>query len=60
MNVERIGYLGYRLYILGWQNALHKNLNPMQHLIYSVFYYYRLGFVESSKCIKLEYFETKS
>lgn len=31
MQIERIGYLGYELYSLGWQNAVHKNLDPIEH-----------------------------
>lgn len=46
---ERVGYLGYKLYKLGWQNALNKNLHSTQHLSLNIFLYYRKGFAAGSK-----------
>lgn len=44
MNVERIGYLGSKLYRLGWRSAVHQNFIPLQHHLFSIFLYYRRGF----------------
>lgn len=48
MTIDRVGYLGYKLYRLGWQNAVHKNLNPIEHSLFNVLLYYRRGFAEGS------------
>jgi hypothetical protein len=52
MPIERVGYLGYKLYRLGWQNAVHKNLNSIEHLLFNALLYYRRGFNEGSAYIK--------
>jgi hypothetical protein len=52
MYVERVGYLGYKLYSLGWRNALHKNLHLTQHLSLTSFLYYRRGFASGSDWAK--------
>lgn len=44
MQVQRIGYLGYKLYRLGWQAALHRNHASVNHWLLSLFLYYRRGF----------------
>lgn len=56
MQIERVGYLGYELYSLGWQNAIHKNLDPIKHLLFSALLYSRRGFTEGSAYIKANYF----
>jgi hypothetical protein len=53
MYVEKVGYLGYKFYSLGWQNALHSNLNLIQHLLLSIFFYYRTGFIAASEWAKI-------
>jgi hypothetical protein len=57
MPIERIGYLGYKLYRLGWQNAVHKNLNPIEHSVFNVLLYYRRSFNQGSAYIKANYLE---
>jgi hypothetical protein len=52
MNIERVGYLGYKFYRLGWQNAVHQNLDPIKHLVFNVLLYYRRGFAEGSAFVK--------
>lgn len=52
MYIERIGHLGYKLYSLGWRNALHQNCTPLQHGILSIFLYYRRGFANGSEWLK--------
>lgn len=52
MQVQSIGYLGYKLYRLGWQSALHRHLAPANHWLLSIFIYYRRGFADGSNCIK--------
>jgi hypothetical protein len=52
MYIEKVGYLGYRFYSLGWQNALHSNLHLIQHLLLSIFFYYRKGFIAASEWAK--------
>lgn len=47
---QRISYLGYKLYSLGWRSGLHKRL-PL-HLLLSSFLYYRRGFVDASKWLE--------
>ncbi len=48
MQIEPIGYLGYKLYRLGWQSALHGHLAPANHWLLSIFLYYRRGFTDGS------------
>ncbi|NJK56976.1 MAG: hypothetical protein HC939_13685 [Pleurocapsa sp. SU_5_0] len=57
MQVNRVGYLGYKLYRLGWQNAVHQNLDSIEHLVFKVLYYYRRGFAEGSAYIKANHLE---
>ncbi len=57
MQIDRVGYLGYKLYSLGWQNAVHKNLDPIEHLLFNVLLYYRRGFAEGSAFVKANYLE---
>lgn len=52
MQVNRVGYLGYKLYRLGWQNAIHQNLAPTEHSLFKVLYHYRRGFNAGSAYIK--------
>ncbi len=52
MHVEKVGYIGYKLYTLGWQNSQHKHLSWLQHLLLSAFLYYRRGFEEGSEWIR--------
>lgn len=52
METEKVGYIGYKLYSLGWQNRLHNHLSHLQHLLLSAFLYYRRGFKEGSKWVK--------
>jgi hypothetical protein len=52
MHIDRIGYLGYKLYRLGWQNALHKHPNLINHLLLNIFFYYPRGFTEGSALLK--------
>jgi hypothetical protein len=49
MNDQRVGYSGYQLYRLGWQNSLHRNLSPLQHFLLSSLLYYRRGFEEAAQ-----------
>lgn len=48
MRVEKVGYIGYKLYTLGWLNSQHNHLSPLQHLLLSVLLYYRRGFKQGS------------
>jgi hypothetical protein len=52
MRDETVGYIGYKLYSLGWQNRLHNHLSCFQHLLLSVFLYYRRGFAEGSEWVQ--------
>ena len=52
MHVEKVGYMGYKLYTLGWQNSQNKHLSLLQHLLLSAFVYYRRGFEEGSEWIR--------
>jgi hypothetical protein len=52
MYIERVGYFGYKLYSLGWHNALHENLDLTQHLLLNIFLYYRKGFAAGSEWSK--------
>lgn len=49
MQAEKVGYIGYKLYILGWQNSQHNHFSLVQHLLLSVFLYYRRGFKQGSE-----------
>ena len=50
--------LDHRLYRLGWQSGLHRNIPKIQRLLLSVFLLYRRGFTESSRSI-VEYHPDK-
>jgi hypothetical protein len=52
MRTEKVGYIGYKLYSLGWQNGLHNRLPLLQHLLLSAFLYYRRGFEEGSEWVR--------
>lgn len=52
MYINRVGYLGYKLYRLGWQNALHRNPSPVDHCLFSIFLYYRRGFTDAIEWIE--------
>ncbi|MGL5939211.1 MAG: hypothetical protein ACRC2S_02305 [Waterburya sp.] len=52
MQIERIGYLGYKLYSLGWHNALHNNPSLIKHLPLKIFVYYCRGFTQGSAFFK--------
>jgi hypothetical protein len=57
MHVERVGYLGSKFYRLGWQNAVHQNLDPIEHLLFNALLYYRRGFAEGCAFVKANYLE---
>ncbi len=48
MQIEPIGYLGYKLYRLGWQSAVRRHLAPANHWLLSIFFYYRRGFTDGA------------
>jgi hypothetical protein len=52
MRTETVGYIGYKLYSLGWRNRLHNHLSRLQHLLLSAFLYYRRGYAEGSTWVK--------
>jgi hypothetical protein len=52
VQIERIGYLCYQLYSLGWHDALHKHPNLIKHLLLSIFPVYRRGFIEGYILLK--------
>jgi hypothetical protein len=49
---ERIGYMGQKLYRVGWRNGLHHHLLPTQHWLLSIFRLYRRGYRESLKLVR--------
>lgn len=53
MNTEPIGHVGYKFYCLGWQNAVHQNLDPIEHSLFNLLLYYRRGFAEGSAYVKV-------
>lgn len=55
MNAERIGYVSYKLYRTGWQNAVCQHIPPLQHLLLSSLIYYRRGFADGLECRKLSF-----
>lgn len=55
MDIIQIGHLGYKLYCLGWQNAVHQTLAPTQHVLLSALLYYRRGFAAGSAWAKEHY-----
>lgn len=59
MQIEPIGYLGYKLYKLGWQSALHGHLAPANHWLLSIFLYYRRGFTAGAN-LHEEYWRQKN
>lgn len=54
MYVQRVGYLGYKLYSMGWKSALHHNRPALHHWLLSIFFYYRQGFTEGSNWIEAD------
>ena len=52
MYVKRIGYLGYKLYRLGWQNAVCGDRTLLEHLLLSVLFYYRRGFASGTEWVE--------
>lgn len=52
MQFQQMGYLNYQLYKLGWRSGLHQSLPLMQHILLSLFLYYRRGFTDSSEWIQ--------
>jgi Beta/Gamma crystallin len=52
VQIERIGYLCYQLYSLGWHDALYKHPNLIKHLLLSILPVYRRGFVEGHILLK--------
>lgn len=52
MQIEPVGYLGYKLYRLGWQSALHRHPPAANHLLMSIFLYYRRGFNDGANLHK--------
>lgn len=52
MYIERVGHLGNKLYRLGWHSAVHQNLTPLQHHLFSIFLYYRRGFASGSEWVE--------
>lgn len=52
MHIERVGFLGYKLYSLGWQSALHCDRPSIDHWLLSIFFYYRRGFSEGSNWVQ--------
>lgn len=57
MSYQHIGFISYRLYSLGWRSGLHKRLPLLQHLLLSIFLYYRRGFADGSEWVKEYRFE---
>jgi hypothetical protein len=45
----KIGYLGHKLYRLGWRNSIHRELSWGWHLVFSIFLYYRRGYAHGSE-----------
>jgi hypothetical protein len=60
LDYQCVGYLSYRLYSLGWRSSLHKRPPLIQHLLLSLFLYYRRGFVEGSDWMRKCYLESNS
>jgi hypothetical protein len=52
MYVKRIDYLGYKLYCLGWRSALQGDRTSPEHILLSVFLYYRKGFTSGTEWAK--------
>lgn len=57
MHDQRIGFLGYKLYSLGWQSALHCDRSSIEHCLLSIFLHYRRGFAEGSNWFQEDYVE---
>lgn len=47
MHFQRMGFL-YKLYCIGWKNASLQYLHPLQHWLFKIFFYYRIGYREGS------------
>jgi hypothetical protein len=52
MYIERVGYLGYKLYSLGWRSALQGDRDSIKHILLSIFLYYRRGFASGVEWAK--------
>ena len=52
MQIEPVGYLGYKLYRLGWQSALRRHPPVANHLLLGLFLYYRRGFNDGANVHK--------
>lgn len=52
MQIESIGYLGYKLYRLGWHSAIRRRIPVANHWLLSVFLYYRRGFNDGANLHK--------
>lgn len=52
MQIQCVGFLGYKLYSLGWQSALHRDRSAIDHWFLSIFVYYRRGFAEASDWVE--------
>ena len=50
-DTQPVGYLGYRLYSLGWCSGLHQSLPPLHHWLLSIFCDYRRGFTDGTQLI---------
>lgn len=59
MQIESTGYLGYKLYCLGWQSALRRHLLPVDRWLLSIFLYYRRGF-SAGASLDEEYWRQKN
>lgn len=57
MRVQKVGYIGYKLYTIGWRNSQRNHLSWLQHLLLSSLLYYRKGFEQGSEWIKNYRFE---
>ncbi|MBW4618415.1 MAG: hypothetical protein KME17_03385 [Cyanosarcina radialis HA8281-LM2] len=45
----KIGYIGSKLYRLGWRSSIHQDLSWEGHLLLSIFLYYRRGYSDGSE-----------
>jgi hypothetical protein len=55
MHIERIGYLGCKLYQLGWRNALFGTHASIKHWLFNIFLHYRRGFTAGVNYVQKEY-----
>lgn len=59
MQIEPIGYLGYKLYRLGRQSALRRHFPPVDRWLLSILLYYRRGFTSGAN-LQQEYWMQKN